>query len=189
MLVSLWVNWNTAICGRHIVRQKAVRPFPATTQMFHNKTTVWHSTAHSAVCVIWARTFCVWFMGEVVLLEAVRPFPAATRTFTKRLCSDTAEHGRRTVLYVRNELGHSVCGLWATWFCSKRFALFRLPRELSRNGYILIGDFRCLVLFVWISAARYSRQMVLTQSHAGLMWISLAPSPGSVAIEHLSKPI
>ena len=141
------------------------------------------------VCVIWARAFCVWFMGGVVLLEAVRPFPAATRPFTKRLCSDTAEHGRRTVLYVRTELGRSVCGLWATWCCSKRFGLFRLPRELSRNGYFLTGDFRCLFLSVWINAARYSQQMVLTQSHAGLMWITLAPFPGIVAIERLSKLI
>jgi hypothetical protein len=186
---SVWVNWNTAICGRHIVRLKAVRPFPATTQTFHKKSTVWNSTVHSAGCVIWSRAFCVWFMGDVVLLEAVRPFPAATRTFTKRLCSDIAEHGRRTVLYVRTELGRSVCGLWATWCCSKRFVLFRLPRELSRNGCFLTDDFRYLVLSVWINAARYSRQMVLTQSHGGLLWITLAPSSGSVAIERLSKLI
>jgi len=89
-----------------------------------------------------------------VLLETVRPFPAATRTSTTRLRSDTAEHGRRTVLYVRTKLGHSMRGLWAMWCCSKLFGLFRLPREVSRNDYFLTGDLRCLVLSVWIKATR-----------------------------------
>jgi len=148
---------------RHSVRRTAVRRFPDTTKTFHTKATVWHSTArstHNAVCVIWTRAFCVLSVGDVVLLEAVRPFPAATRTYTKRLRSDTAEHGRRTVLYVymysyvRNEIGRSVCGLCATWCCSKQFGFFQLPRELSRNGYFLTRDLRCLVLSVWINARR-----------------------------------
>jgi hypothetical protein len=62
---------------------------------FHEKTTVQHSTARSAlnaVCVNWFRAFCVRSMGDMVLLEAVRPFPTTTRTFTKNLLSCRGRH-------------------------------------------------------------------------------------------------
>ena len=136
------------VYGRHGVARN-VSAFSGCNSNFHDKATFQHSTArstHSAVCVIRARAFCVWSTDDMVLLETVRPFPAATRTSTTRLRSDTAQHGRRTVLYVRTKLGHSMCGLWATWCCSKQFGLFRLPREVSRNDYFLTGDLRCLVL-------------------------------------------
>jgi len=87
------LDWGVlcVVCGRRGIARSG-SAFSGCNSNFHEKATFRQSrarSADSAVCANYARTFCVWSVDDVVLLEAVRLFPATTRTFTKWLFSDT----------------------------------------------------------------------------------------------------